>query len=165
MPSVHELNSYLIILYLQESHNKYQGKTQDYQKMFKVNTSFNVLGPLCSQTIGEQLKLYRKRKSVLFLHCWELKFPTFCVPREYNLPEWEVFRIFTLCSHSCILHFLNHNCLSGTTSLSSLWIINVLHDFLKHTAMWFTHPRARLGIKSMSSFVYFHKVWFCDTTI
>ena len=68
MPAAHKLNSYMIILYLQESHNKYQRKTQDYRQMLKVNTSFSVLGPLCSQTIGEQLKLYWKRKSVLFTH-------------------------------------------------------------------------------------------------
>lgn len=133
--------------------------------MLRVNTFFSVLSPLCRQTIGKQLKLYWKGNSVLFTHSWELKFLTCCVPREYNLSEWEVFRTCSLHSHSCILHFLNHLCLSGTTFLQSLWIINMLHDFLKHTAMWFTYPRARLDIKSMSAFVFFHQVRFCDRTI
>lgn len=127
-----------------------------------VNTFFSILCPLCSQTIGEQLKLHLKRNSMFFVDCWGLKFATCCVPRGYNLSEWEFFRTCSPHSHPCILHYLNHICLSGKTSHQSHWIINTLHNFLKHTAMWFVHSRAKQVLNQCQALCF---LLSCDSAI
>lgn len=110
---------------------------------------------LCSQTIGEQLKLPEREQHVFHTVLGVEVSHMLC--SKGIQPVWirAVFRTCSLCSHSCILHYLNHICSSGTTSFQSFWIINVLHDFLKHTPMWFTHPRANWVLNQCQALYFF----------